>query len=95
MKQLVLGSVLALGLVMGSPGGSPAQDLGTAVRESYSTNLHLLAEATRSAVAELFLGFSAPEGATLLVEGPGTMRPVGLWKTICSRISPRPAITRT
>ena len=72
MKQAAaLGLVLTLGGVMATPGGSPAQDLGSAVRESYATNLHLLTEATRSSVAELFLGFSAPEGATLLVEGAG------------------------
>ena len=72
MKQATaFGLVLIVAGVVASPGGSPAQDLGSAVRESYSTNLHLLAEATRSSVAELFLGFSAPEGATLLVEGAG------------------------
>lgn len=47
-----------------------AQDLETAVQESYPTNLTMVREATRAAVAELFMGFTAPAGATLLVE-PG------------------------
>ena len=49
-----------------------AQDLETAVSESYPTNLTLLEETTKSAVAELFLGFSAPEGITILLESADT-----------------------
>jgi hypothetical protein len=49
-----------------------AQDLETAVRESYPTNLTMLGEATRSAVSELFLGFNHPPGAVLLVEPADT-----------------------
>lgn len=48
-----------------------AQDLETAVQESYPTNLVLLRDATRASVAELFIGFSAPAGETLLVEPEG------------------------
>lgn len=50
---------------------APAQDLESAVQESYATNLVLLREATRASVAELFIGFSAPAGETLLVEPDG------------------------
>jgi hypothetical protein len=50
---------------------APAQDLETAVQESYPTNLVLLRDATRAAVARLFVDFSAPAGDTLLVEPDG------------------------
>ncbi len=55
--------ILALGA---APAG--AQDLGQAVEGSYLTNLSMLTEAAESALNELFVGFSAPEGATLRVE---------------------------
>lgn len=58
---------IAAGLGLVAP-GSMAQDLDTAVRESYPTNLTLLEETTASAVAELLLGFSAPDGITILLE---------------------------
>ena len=61
--------VTGLGLL---PPIAVAQDLETAVRESYPTNLTLLEETTASAVAELFLGFSAPDGITILLESAGT-----------------------
>jgi hypothetical protein len=54
---LVLGAVPAAG-----------QELGRAVEGSYITNLAMLSEAAESALNELFLGFSGPEGATLRVE---------------------------
>ena len=49
-------------------GAAGAQDLGQAVEASYRTNLAMLTEAANSAVDELFAGFNAPAGATLLVE---------------------------
>lgn len=45
-----------------------ADELETAVREAYATNEGLLTQATTSAVAKLFIGFNAPDGASLLVE---------------------------
>jgi hypothetical protein len=44
------------------------QDLESAVTESYPTNLSMLTDAAEAAVAQTMLGFSAPAGATLLVE---------------------------
>jgi hypothetical protein len=61
-------SVCAL-IVLAGPAG--AQDLESAVQESYATNLVVLRDATRAAVAELFMGFTASEGTTLLVEPAG------------------------
>jgi hypothetical protein len=55
-----------------TPAGVFAQDLETAVRESYPTNLTMLGETTKAAVSELFLGFTGPRGTTLLVETVGT-----------------------
>lgn len=63
-----LGTSLAAA-ALASP--ATAQDLETAVQESYPTNLVLLRDATRASVAELFIGFSAPAGETLLVEPDG------------------------
>jgi hypothetical protein len=58
--------MLFVGVLAASAAG--AQDLGQAVEASYRTNLAMLTEAANSAVDELFAGFNAPAGATLLVE---------------------------
>lgn len=63
--------LLVAGLVSFLAGTVRAQDLETAVRESYPTNLTMLTEATRSAVSEMFLGFHQDPGATILVEPGG------------------------
>ncbi len=63
--------VLALAAGPAVPGvHAQAPVLGQATREAYPTNLSMLREAAESAVTELFLGFDAPAGATLLVQ-PG------------------------
>jgi hypothetical protein len=61
-----LGLACAAAAVLAAPAG--AQDLGLAVRETYPTNESMLSQAVKAAVAELFVGFSAPEGASLLVQ---------------------------
>jgi hypothetical protein len=67
-----LGTSLAAAAVFAAAAAAAAaQDLETAVQESYPTNLVLLRDATRASVAELFIGFSAPAGETLLVEPEG------------------------
>ena len=45
-----------------------ADDLETAVRQTYPTNEGLLTQATTSAVARLFMGFKVPDGASLRLE---------------------------
>lgn len=65
------GLTLAVGVGLAAAAPAPAQDLETAVQESYPTNLVLLRDATRAAVAQLFIDFSAPAGDTLLVEPEG------------------------
>ncbi len=55
-----------LGMVITA--GAAAQELGQAVEGTYPTNLAMLTDAASSAVDELFAGFQAPQGATLLVE---------------------------
>jgi hypothetical protein len=65
--QRVLGPLAAL-LVLGAAGGARAQDLQTAVEQSYPTNLTMLSDAANAAVTKLLMGFDAPAGATLLVE---------------------------
>ena len=45
-----------------------ADELETAIREAYATNEGLLTQTTTTAVAKLFMGFNAPDGASLLVE---------------------------
>ncbi len=60
--------VLAAALVAAGWGAASAQDLGSAVEESYPTNLTMLTDAAQAAVKELLVGFNAPPGATLRVE---------------------------
>ena len=64
----VLGLLLVGTVLAAAPAAVGGQELGRAVKGSYLTNLSLLTEAAEAAVNEMFLGFSAPEGATLLVE---------------------------
>ncbi len=55
-------------LALGAGRSAFAQDLETAVTQSYPTNLAMLSEAANAAVTRLLMGFNAPPGATLLVE---------------------------
>lgn len=62
------GRLLAVAILIAFPAAPlSAQDLGSAVRESYRTNLRMLEEVADSAVDDLLEGFHSP-GKTLLVE---------------------------
>jgi hypothetical protein len=66
---LGLGAVRLTGvLVLFISTAAWAGDLETAVPETYATNEGMLTQATSAAVAELFMGFKIPDGASLRVE---------------------------
>ncbi len=67
-RYLLAGVALSALLAPGVGGSASAQDLETAVTQSYPTNLAMLSEAANAAVTRLLMGFNAPPGATLLVE---------------------------
>lgn len=65
--RLLVGTAL-LALGAGSiPGPVRAQDLLRAVQESYPTNLAMLTDAAETAVGEMLLALTLPDGATILV----------------------------
>ncbi len=49
-----------------------AQDLGTAVKQTYPTNYRMLEDVAESAVSELMIGFQGPPDGVLVLEAEGS-----------------------